>query len=234
MSAARLWALPFPAGVADAEATHALVRDAAGRCAALRLADGQLLWCSDAPLVPLLLDRELAVALMLAPPRVVAMALHDGGRPLWTSAPLPWPAWELQQKELAASSELHAAWTGGDVLLQWQLHRPLGAGAARDGDDVLRAHGLCRLERTSGALHPLAPDAAMELPPQPSPALPSGDADVVAQCEVGGMCYRLHARTEGELTTTRLSARPAAAAATTQWSTALGEQPRRRAPPRRP
>jgi hypothetical protein len=223
------WALPFPAGVADAGAAHALVRDAAGHCVELGLADGQVRWRSEsAALLPLLLDGELAIVLALAPPRVTAFALPEAGRVRWVSEALPWPAWAASEPELGASSELRAAWLEGDVLLWWRLHRPFVGGIARAGQEPLAAQGSCRLDRSTGARRCAGLETA---PPPEAPGLPSGDAEVLAQRALGGIQYRLHARPEGDATLTRISA---LRGERLLWSTPLGAVPRRRPPPRRP
>jgi hypothetical protein len=225
-----IWSQRFPGGVADASGRHALLRDAAGRCALLRLADGQLLWRSTEPLRPLLVDDELAVALAMAPPRVMALSLQGGER--WRSEALPWPEWIADEPELGSTSDLHAAWMDGDVLLRWQLRRPRGGGAGRAAKVVPASVGACRIDRASGSLQAIDP------PPVPSleaaPVAASADPDVLAQSVHAGARYALVRRGHGAVLRTALHAYDLSGQGDARWTCALDEIERKRPPPHRP
>src|SRR5690349_12480728 len=51
-----VWANPFPGGIADSSGRRALWRDSSGRTLVLDLANGDVGWRSDEPLMPLLLN----------------------------------------------------------------------------------------------------------------------------------------------------------------------------------
>jgi len=225
-----VWSRPFPGGVADASGRHALLRDAAGRCALLRLSDGQLLWRSTEPLRPLLVDDELAVALAMAPPRVVALALEGGER--WRSAALPWPEWTADEPELGHASDLHAAWMSGDVLLRWQLRRPRGGGAGRAVKIMPAPVGSCRIDRASGSLQAIDPPPAPTFDAVPTDA--SADPDVLAQSVHAGVRYALVRRADGGVVRTALQAYDPSGQGDARWTCALDEFERKRPPPHRP
>lgn len=225
-----IWSRPFPGGVVDPAGRRALLRDAAGRCALLRLADGQLLWRSAESLRPLLVDEQMAVALAMVPPRVVALSLDGGER--WRSAALPWPEWTADAPELGSTSDLHAAWMEGDVLLRWQLRRPRGGGAGRALKIMPASVGACRIDRASGTLQAIDPPA---LPiPDVVPAAASADPDVLAQSVHADVRYALVRKGDGGVLRTALQAYDASGEGSARWTCALDEIERKRPPPHRP
>ena len=192
-----VWAQAFPGGVADAELQHALWRDGSGHLVALRLADGQLLWRSAQPLVPLLLGHGLALGLALAPARVVALALagNAAGDKRWCSDTLPWPDWALRLDALPAATDLQAAWLDEDIALHWHL-RPAYAGGAVPGPlrakavAAMAAVGSCLLDAAAGTLR-AAPAGLDNGGPGPVAQEPCSDPGVIAQSVLGGVRYRL-------------------------------------------
>jgi hypothetical protein len=227
-----IWARPFPGGVVDTSGRYALLRDAAGRCVALRLTDGRLLWRSTESLRPLLVDDHIAVGLAMTPPRVVALSLQGGER--WRSVVLPWPEWALQEPELNSASDLNAAWIDGDVLLRWQLRAQRGGGAGRG--PTHQPPPVCdsaaRLGRNSGVLQ--VPYTS----PLPSfdeaAGTTSDDTHVLAQTVLAGVRYALVQHDDGALLRTALVAQDKNGAGGTRWSCMLDEVERQRPPPHRP
>lgn len=230
-----IWPRQFPSGVADEAGRYALYRGREGRLAALRLADGHVLWRSEAPLQPLLLGSGLALALALAPPRVVALAIEgeNAGRPVWTSPPLPWPQWAGVPDPKSVQCDLEAAWLDGDVALHWQVRRLYTGGAplgrSHPAGDV--ASGSCRLGAASGAMQPLAdwPERGADS----SGPQAVQDPAVLAQHRLGARLYRLVARPAGGAMQTSLMALDAGTQAV-RWEVILDEGPRRPAPKPRP
>ncbi len=172
------WAQAFPGGVTDRRVQHAMLRDAAGRCALLRLRDGALLWRSTEALRPLLLDDELALGLALGPPRLVAWSLQGDER--WRSPVLPWPDWATKPTELNRASDLHAGWIDGDAFVSWQLRAARGGGAGRGPGYAPAAscEGAVRLRRDGGAL--------IDMTAAQTAALADGDVGADADATAAG------------------------------------------------
>lgn len=218
------WAQPFPGGVADAAGHHALLRDRAGHCVALSMADGRRLWRSTNRLQPLLAGPEGAVALAMQPPRVVSLLWS--GEERWHSRPLPWPEWTGHLADLARNSDLHAAWLGSDVLLVWHLRDSPGGAGRGPGAGSEPAAGACRLAWADGTL--AGESATRWAPPADTDNLPSDDPQVLAQRQRDGVRYALRQQAEGG--TLRLSV-TAADAQGPRWQCPLGELPLQRARP---
>ena len=197
------WAQAFPGGVADAELQHALWRDRGGKLVALRLADGQLLWRSAQPLVPLLLGHGLALGLALSPPRVVALTLEGAaaGAERWCSDALPWPEWALQLAAPSAAMDVQAGWLDAAALLRWHL-RPVYSGGAAPGPAQAKAAaavGGCLLDLEAGqlrrapadAVNAVGADAAAAAQAAAPSQTPSADPTVLARQVLGGVQYSL-------------------------------------------
>lgn len=247
------WAQAFPGGVTDRRVQHALVRDAAGRCALLRLSDGALLWRSTEALRPLLLDDELALSLAFAPPRLVTWSLQGDER--WRSPVLPWPAWALKCAELNHASDLRAGWIDGDAFVSWHLRAARGGGAGRGPGFAAAAscEGAVRLRRDSGVLIELtaaqtaaqtaaltdgAADAGAD-----AQAIASDDPRVLGQRVLGGTRYTLMQHADGGRLRTAVVAEDAGhahsphhnpGAGDARWTCWLDDIEPRQAPPPRP
>lgn len=223
------WAHPFPAGVADAAGRHALIADGAGHGLVVRLADGQRLWRGSEPVQPLLIDHELAIMLVLAPPRILARTLQ--GHERWCSPPLPWPAWAAQWPQLNAASDLRAAWLDGDVVLSWRLRAPRGGGAGRDGKPPSPSEGGCRLRRDSGAVQVL--DSAPWPPDRQAGPSASEDPAVLAQQLLAGKRYALVQRLDGGRLHSALQAHDLDDAQEPDWTCPIDDiEPEPARPPR--
>ena len=233
------WAQAFPGGVTDRALHHALLRDAAGRCALLRLRDGALLWRSTEALRPLLLDDELALGLALAPPRVVAWSLRGDER--WRSPVLPWPDWAKKPTELNRASDLHAGWIDGDAFVSWYLRAARGGGAGRGPGfaPASSCQAAVRLGRDSGAWA----EAAVQVPDADAAAQDSAsdDPSVLAQRVLGGVRYALVRLDQGtgshasmRIALTAMPALDHPGAGDARWTCWLDDIEPRQAPPLRP
>lgn len=188
------WAQAFPGGVADAALQHALWRQPSGHLVALQLADGQLLWRSAQPLVPLLLGHGLAFGLALAPPRVVALTLAGvgAGAERWCSDALPWPEWAARFDAPSAAMDVQAGWLDDRAALRWHL-RPVYAGGAAPGlarAKAAAAVGSCLLDVVGGTLLQ-APAGLASATAEPPLQAPSEDPTVFARQVLGGVMYSL-------------------------------------------
>ena len=206
-----IWPQAFPGGVTDRLGRHALIRDASGHCALLRLADGALLWRSAEPARPLLLDDSLAIGLQMAPPRVVAWSLQGDVR--WQSPVLPWPGWATRPAGLNSASDLHAGWLDGDALISWRLRAPRGGGAGRGptfAPPTMDAGAVC-LQRDTGALSEVTD--WVQPPEEESQVndavVGSDDPRVLAQRVLAGIQYTLLLHQEGGQSRTALVAHDA-------------------------
>ena len=220
-----LWAQPFPGGVVDAAGLHALLRDHAGHCVALSLADGRCLWRSTNRLQPLLAGPQGALALAMQPPRLVSLLWS--GEERWHSAPLPWPEWAGQLDDLTRSSDLHAAWLGSDVLLVWHLRDSVGgAGRGPAESRAEPAAGACRIAWADGAL--AGESSTRWTAPADTGHLPSDDLQVLAQRQHGGIRYALRQQAAGGNLRTTVTAEDAQGP---RWQSPLDELPLQRARP---
>lgn len=228
-----VWAQAFPGGVADAEVQHAVWRGRRGQLVALRLADGQVLWRSAEPLVPLLLGHGLALGLALAPARVVALVLNGdtAGTERWRSEPLPWPDWAASLDALSSTMEVHAGWLDDAIVLRWHL-RPAYKGGAAPGPKRAKpaaAAGSCLLDVASGTLNQ-APAGLASANSEPPPQAPCEDPTVLARQVLGGVQYSLQqhpgSNAQGDTVHTALIAHDLARGLEL-WRCALDEAPRK-------
>jgi hypothetical protein len=221
------WAAPFPAGVVAGSAHYAFVRDASGRALVIRLRDGALLWRSQLPLKPLLIDDELCLGLAMQPPCVWAHALDGAQR--WRSTPLPWPEWTARERELPSTCDLRAAWMRqGAASLWWTLRQPSGGANRGPRAADTGVTGACRLSRANGTITLV--DAAALRPPEEPDAEPSNDPQVLAQRRIGAVHYALRQQAGARTVRTLLAAHTEQGLA---WQQAIDEvEPSRPTPPR--
>jgi len=188
----------FPRGVADSDsgATHACVRDRSGRIVAIALAGGSVLWRSAQALRPLVIARGEVIALRTAaPPVCVALALTDAnaGREVWTSDPLPLPAWAELESQDPARFWIAIAIGGASLVLRWRARARYAGGAAPSRRVLERAarddEGSAAIERATGKVTMLStaigPEPAVE--PEAGPAAPQ----ILEQQQLGGRLYQI-------------------------------------------
>jgi hypothetical protein len=170
------WPLPFPLGVADADAGLALCK-APDNVIVLRLADGGDVWRERMDAQPLLVGRGLAI--VLSADEVLAYSLGDGdlGKIRWRVT-LP-----------STPTETQAAWIDDEVAVHW-LSRERYRGGANPGPRAEAGvqEGQCCIRPSTGSARPLADWPAREVAAQWES---SEHPLVLSACAIGGVRYRV-------------------------------------------
>ncbi|HTH78786.1 MAG TPA: hypothetical protein VL593_07395 [Ramlibacter sp.] len=212
------WPLPFPLGVADADAGLALCK-ALDDLIVLRLADGSELWRERMDAQPLLVGHDLAV--VLNADEVLAYSLGD--------ADLGAISWRVTLP--STPTETQAVWIDDDIAVHW-LSRERYRGGANPGSRAAAGvqEGQCCIRPSTGSAHPLRDWPAREAAPQwESSEHPS----VLSACAIGGVRYRLSTAPGKGMDDLRLEALRTADDSVI-WAKQLGTLPSRPPPRLRP
>lgn len=212
------WPLPFPLGVADADAGLALCKSP-DELIVLRLSDGGEIWRQVTDAQPLLVGHGLAV--VLSADEVLAYSLMD--------ATLGAIAWRVTLP--SPPSETQAAWIDDDVAVHWLSRERYRGGAnpgARSAAGVQQ--GQCCIHPATGSSRPLAAWPSRDALPQwESSEHPS----VLSACVIAGVRYRLSTAPGEGMNALYLAAlRPADESVI--WVKQLGTSPPRPPPRLRP
>jgi hypothetical protein len=181
--------VPFPYGVADAAGRRAFIADGAGGILALDLADGHVLWRSDAAERPLLLVDDRLVALKRRKPsafEVVVLDVAASARPILATAPIALPEWVVvgvaDNDRFSLAPRIDAT---GRLELAWSAHAWYEGGAA-PSSQVMResersAEGVVRVDLASGSVEQSGSGGA----PQTGDSHPE-DEPGIAGAAIGG------------------------------------------------
>jgi hypothetical protein len=150
--------VPFPYGVADAGGRRAYIADGAGGIRALDLADGHVLWRTDAAERPLVLRGDRLIALKRRKPWVLEVVVLDvdaPDKPVLTTSPIALPEWVVvgaaDNDRFSLAVRIDQT---GHLELAWTAHAWYEGGAA-PSSQVLRdsersGEGTVRVDLASG------------------------------------------------------------------------------------
>jgi PQQ enzyme repeat len=187
----------FPRGIADPARGAAYIADAAGGISAIDLADGRLLWSTEAAARPLLLWEDRLAGVRVVQPNRLQIVLLDvaGGSVVLASDPVVLPDWVVAGVRNTESFAVDARGEDGFLVLTWEAHRYYRGGAAPPQrlleHATGHAAGTARIDLGTGRTAALPMDgparqAVATREPSPSPAPEPGARET---CALGRYTY---------------------------------------------